>query len=423
MIRHAQAPERLHFSVCWQDDEDVSVFHDAGFTSVKMMNVEGHDVHCYAFLGARIDIISINYFLSRGACWARHISEKLFAHEDYFLQIDSHCRFVPNWDQEMIDILCQLQQHHALPLISTYPPPFEPGEDEEASKKTYISRLSFREFNTAGIPMLTSASFVAEEPVRGSYIAAGFIFTTGSFVKDVRNDPQIFFAGEEIAMAVRAFTHGYSVFHPHKLLLWHFYGRKGFSKVWGDHSNEAKEKGNIEKAWWEWDNVSKKRVRTLLGLEEADPAEMEPYGLGLKKTLRQFEYQAGIDIAGETVLPECTTTKRVAFFDTPPDSEEEWLARHVGHFKKLITIKQSECNTEDPQIEYLHISAYGQDDIQLYEDQIFPAGLATLRTKTGDGNIIINIEFSCAAHLSPKEVRFTPWLKDTGWGSVVEKKW
>ncbi|MGK4627081.1 GlcNAc-transferase family protein, partial [Raoultella ornithinolytica] len=136
----------------------------------------------------------------------------------------------------------------------------------------YVSRLIFREFNPQGIPMLTSTPFTATEPVRGSYLAGGFIFTHGDFVSTVPNDPQIFFAGEEIAMAVRAFTYGYDIYHPHKPLLWHFYQRKEHSKVWGDHSNEAKAQGVVDKAWWERDNISKKRVRTLLGLETEDAA-------------------------------------------------------------------------------------------------------------------------------------------------------
>lgn len=119
----------------------------------------------------------------------------------------------------MIAMLTQLQSRSPRPIISTYPPAYTPREDEEASKKQYVSRLIFREFDPHGLPMLNSTIFDTEEPVRGSYIAGGFIFSTGSFVKEIPNDPQIFFAGEEIAMAVRAFTHGYDIYHPHKPLL------------------------------------------------------------------------------------------------------------------------------------------------------------------------------------------------------------
>lgn len=76
--------------------------------------------------------------------------------------------------------------------------------------------------------------------MRCGYLA-GVYFSDGSFAREVPNDPNIFFIGEEIAMAARAFTHGYDIYAPHKILLWHFYTRSEHSKVWSDHNNEAKE--------------------------------------------------------------------------------------------------------------------------------------------------------------------------------------
>ncbi|VFS32105.1 Glycosyltransferase (GlcNAc) [Enterobacter cancerogenus] len=74
------------------------------------------------------------------------MAETLFEQEAYFLQIDSHCRFIPGWDDEMIAMLRQVEQKSPRPILSSYPPPYSPGEDEEASKKRYVSRLIFREF-------------------------------------------------------------------------------------------------------------------------------------------------------------------------------------------------------------------------------------------------------------------------------------
>ena len=36
-------------------------------------------------------------------------------------------------------------------------------------------------------------------------------------------DPDIYFSWEETTMAVRAFTHGYDLFHPSTVVTWHEY--------------------------------------------------------------------------------------------------------------------------------------------------------------------------------------------------------
>ncbi|ROW53645.1 glycosyltransferase, partial [Cronobacter malonaticus] len=149
--------------------------------------------------------------------------------------------------------------------------------------------------------------------LRCGYLAGGFIFADGSFVKEVPNDPHIFFAGEEIAMAARAWTNGYDIYFPHKILLWHFYGRRQHPKVWADHSNQAKATGSVALAWWERDQVAKQRVRTLLGLEQP-PCEMGKYGLGSLSDFHSFEQAIGVNFGKRAVHPEVVGEKKLSFF-------------------------------------------------------------------------------------------------------------
>ncbi|MGD8163215.1 GlcNAc-transferase family protein [Pantoea sp. FN0307] len=424
MLRHAAHPENLHIAICWQDNEMPEVFEQAGFTPQGGRVVEGREVLMFRYNQARIDVISVHYYTSQGACWARSLAETLFENERYFLQIDSHCRFIPDWDNEMTVMLRQLQTTSPRPIISSYPPAYKPGDDEEASKKTYVSRLIFREYDTQGIPMFSSTPFQAEVPVRGSYLAGGFIFTLGDFVKTVPNDPQIFFAGEEIAMAVRAFTHGYDVYHPHKPLLWHYYQRKEHSKVWGDHNNQAKDQGKVEKAWWERDLVAKKRVRTLLGLEEKESvASLAPYTLGNQRTLRQFEYQAGICLQKSTVLPEVLDSEKINFFATPPADETEWLNRQFAYYKKSITLNASDYETDETRMSNLHLSVYNAQNILLYKRTLEPQELETLRTESADNLPTLLLEFKTASIDRPSVIRICPWSDTSGWGNVTEKAW
>ena len=46
----------------------------------------------------RFKIIDIDYKDSQGVCWARNTIQQYYEDEEYTLQLDSHHRFVPNWD-------------------------------------------------------------------------------------------------------------------------------------------------------------------------------------------------------------------------------------------------------------------------------------------------------------------------------------
>ena len=58
---------------------------------------------------------------------------------------------------------------------------------------------------------------------------------TGQWCIEVPYDPDYYFHGEEISLAVRSYTWGYDLFHPHKIIAWHEYTRKRItlsSKYW-----------------------------------------------------------------------------------------------------------------------------------------------------------------------------------------------
>ena len=418
LLRHAAHPQRLHIAICQQDCLTEDIFLAAGFTPHGSRRVGEHEVLIYDHRGARIEVISVHYYLSRGAGWARHLAETLFADEDYFLQIDSHCRFIPGWDKEMIALLRQLQQASARPILTAYPPSYQPGDDEEASKKNYASRQIFSACSPEGLPTFISTPVNADAPVRGSYLAAGFVFTIGEFVKAVPNDPHIFFVGEEIAMAVRAFTHGYDIYHPHRPLLWHYYQRNDSVKVWTDHNNSAKEEGKIAQAWWERDRISKQRVRLLLGIEDGDVATLAPWTAGSARTLRQFEFQAGISLRHGTVLPEVSGSDKINFFPTPPEDEAAWLRRQSAWHKGSVVLRKNDyaLSADD----YLHIGIYTADNALLFQRKIDATELGGLFATS---ELSLPVSFSSPRGVSPSAVRICCWSASSGWGNVEERKW
>ncbi|MDY0969878.1 GlcNAc-transferase family protein [Siccibacter turicensis] len=419
MIANAAHPEALHIAICWQHDEDISLFIDAGMTLCQSYIHSNNNIFVFEYQSARITILSIHYYHSHGACWARHKAEQFYNDETWFLQIDSHCRFIHHWDSEAIAMMKSLQKRCPKPILSTYPPSYNPAD--EANRSAFISRLTFREFSPEGLPMLSSTTFNADEPPRCGYLAGGLIFAPGSFVLEVPNDPEIFFAGEEIAMAARAFTHGYDIHTPNKILLWHFYQRSDANKIWGDHNNKAKENGSVDLAWWERDKVSKKRVRSLLGLESS-PSEPGAYGHGKARTLAEFERRIGVHFCSQTVMPDVVGDARLSYFPDRSYSESDWLEKRIHPNHKKIQFSKDEISHHHADIHRWHFGAYCANNVLLKKIILTPEELEKCFVSQ-KGIYEIAFSFTSPPSVKPSVIRGCPFHRQQGWGEVVEKKW
>ncbi|EOC1534633.1 glycosyltransferase [Cronobacter turicensis] len=419
MLEMAINPARLHITVCWQDDNDIKYFLNHGFTVAFVESYEGGALYKLSFAGVVIQIISLHYYASQGACWARHMAEARFDDEDYFLQVDSHCRFTENWDEEMINTVEQLRACSPKPVLSTYPPPYDPENNED--KKRYISRLIFREFTAHGIVMLSSRPVTPSFPLRCGYLAGGFIFADGSFVKEVPNDPLIFFAGEEIAMAARAWTSGYDIYCPDKIMLWHFYGRRQHPKVWGDHSNQAKATGSVALAWWERDRIAKQRVRTLLGLEHPS-CEMGKYGLGNARDFQSFEQAIGVNFRQRSVHPAVLGENKVSFFSTEISEPPQEDIAFIYPYRKVVKFSRAELAYQRPDVSWWHLGIYDEKNVLLYRQDLTPEAL-TKKLVVVEEQLEIVVEFTSQNAVAPASVRLSPYTDNTGWGEVSEKPW
>ena len=111
-----------------------------------------------------------------------------------------------------------------------------------------------------------------ESPIPARFASLHFVFTEGSFNREITLDEQVYFFGDEVVVALRAFTHGYDLYHPHYVLGWHLYDRTSTRTThWEDHSdyNERNER-------------SQDRLRDIfLGVDDA--------ALGPARTLEEYE--------------------------------------------------------------------------------------------------------------------------------------
>jgi hypothetical protein len=420
LLNEAETPARLHIAICWQDDGDIQPFLDAGLVLTSHKKQGTRDIYQFRFAQARIDVIAVSYFASEGACWARHQVEKCYQQETYFLQIDSHCRFIPHWDSEMIVMLESLREHSQHPILSSYPPGYEPGDDED--RKQYVSRLTFNGFTEEGIVRLTSTPFNENKPRRCGYLAAGFIFADGHFITTVPNDPEIFFMGEEISMAARAWTHGYDIWSPNRILLWHYYMRKASPKVWTDHSNEAKKAGTVNKAWWERDKVAKARVLSVLNANDT-PCDLGCWGIGQKRTLQQYQYRIGVNFRERSAHPAVTGTEKVTWFEELPTDHQKWLDELKYINEKTLRFSPTEVDFSREDAAWWHVGIYCRKNRPLLVKQYSPHEMRQQVKHLDTDTLEMKIHFMTEARFDAHTVRICPFLEDIGWGKTLEKAW
>jgi hypothetical protein len=321
-IAKAKNPKKLVFSIAWQHSNEDKWDDLSLYKSDK-----------------RFKIVDIDYKDSNGACWARNKLQQNYDGEEYTLQLDSHHRFIQDWDVELINMYKQLQKKgHEKPLLTGYVSSFNPERDPE-ERNMVPWKMNFDRFIPEGAVFFLPAAIdnfkELNEPIPARFYSAHFAFTTGDFVKEVPHDPNYYFHGEEISIAVRAYTWGYDLFHPHKIVVWHEYTRKGRTKQWDDDKN------------WVSKNVDcHKRNRKLFEMDgEVKDIDFGEFDFGKERTLNDYEKYSGLSFSKRGVQ-QYTLDNNLApnpVIEDPEQYEESFLTI----FKHCIDIVPGQVPLDD----------------------------------------------------------------------------
>lgn len=361
----------------------------------------------------RFIILDFDYTESKGVCWARNQIQQHYNGETYTLQLDSHHRFTKNWDEELIKMYKQLQNKgHKKPLITSYLPSYFPDQDPKGRTQE-VWKQDFNRFTPEGYiftyPSLIEGWQNLTEPVPARFYSAHFAFTTGQFCNEVKHDPQMYFHGEEPSIAVRAFTWGYDLFHPHKIIAWHEYTRDGKVKQWDD-----------DQEWSEKDKASHLRYRIL---HEMDGHTCSPcarkaigeYYFGEERTLQDYELYAGVRFKDRKVQ------QYTLDFKYPPNpqynTEEEYEISLLSKFKHCIDIYNSHFNEND--YEYWVVSFESEDGTVISRIDADANEVQTLlnTSKSGDNWVRIWREFDGK---KPDKWVVWPYSKSKGFIERIE---
>jgi len=389
MIKNAKNPKNLRFGICRQ-------FHpEDGFDNLDNYRED-----------KRFRIVDVLYEYSLGVCWARNQVQQLYNGEMYTLQIDSHMRFEKNWDVEMIGMVKQLQgMGIPKPLLTGYVSSFDPENDPE-KRVNEPWRMAFDRFIPEGAIFFLPESIPGwqelEQPIPSRFYSAHYCFTLGEFSNEVQHNPEYYFHGEEISIAVRAFTHGYDLFHPHKVLIWHEYTRKGRTKQWDD-----------DKDWVNKNNKSHLTNRKLFGMDgETQEGHEGKYGFGTVRTLEEYEKYAGISF-NKRGVQQYTLDKKY-----PPnpefDTQEEWDNSILTIFKHCIDLGLEKVPEQD--YDFWAVAFHNENDETIFRKD---ADKDEIRRLKGDPDGYCKIWREFNTTNKPAYWVVWPHSESKGWGERI----
>lgn len=428
LIEKAKHPQNLEVVVCWQngEGEDLKNFVQAGYELKQNigkapLHVGDFDLHELTKDGAKITLIDVDYTKAQGACWARNAIQQLYADQKYTFQLDSHHRFVKDYDQILIDMLEGLRAQSPKPLITAYIPSFDPDNDPNG-RVNIPWKMDFDRFIPEGAVFFIPSTIdnwkeYEGRPMRARFYSAHFAFADGCFAEEVQHDPEYFFHGEEISIAARAYTHGYDLYHPTVLVAWHEYTRKNRVKVWDDHTTTQKIKGVIQKDWVERNNECHARNRTLFGMDGLDPNSIDfgKYGFGTARTLLEYEQYAGLSFKYRGVQQE-TLDKKEPPNSTKYENEEQWKESFVRSNDIRVCFHKSELSPVLEDYDFWYVGCHDENDKEIYRKDALPGQIVDyLRGEFVDFRLIF------LSNLKPKT--YTVWAHSSskGWVNKITK--
>lgn len=224
MLENADYPENLHIGIVQQSTKSERIDFSTN---------------------SHVSEIWIPAQNARGAGFARAEAQKMYNNEHWFLQIDSHTRFDNGWDTSFIDMYNQVSSAtgNEKIVLSHFPRAYI----HEGNKDIYLDTRKYPAtphkqyvhwFGTlfSGLRIPFNDPFMSM-PEEAETILAGTVFAPGRIVNDVPYDPNISFFGEELCFSIRAWTRGWRIYAPNKMITSHFYSRRGHNKIWDSRNN------------------------------------------------------------------------------------------------------------------------------------------------------------------------------------------
>jgi glycosyltransferase involved in cell wall biosynthesis len=387
-LENAKYPKRIHFGVCRQ-------YHpEDGFDNLDEYKND-----------KRFNIYECLYTEAKGLPWARAvINEQLMGDQDYILQLDSHHRFAKDWDVTLIEMHNQREKQGYKPILAAYLPLYTPFNDP-AGRSMEPWQQQFACFYPHGTifirPSLLHGWKDMTEAPFSRFLSGHFCFARTEWAREVKHDPDIYFSGEEINLTVRSYTHGYDMFHPHKLVVWHSTMREERSGMlkWDDDAKLGVD-------WWNRQNTARAKIRQLFRVED-NGYDLTGYDLGTARTIEDYEIYAGVNFKTRSVQ------KYTLDNQYPPNQIDSPWSKSFYH---LVTIHKNELPAND--YASILIAFDDENGIGIHTKTIEGHQLESFM----NGTSIHYEEFFPYFDKDPKRMVAWAYSKERGWVERIEHK-
>ena len=265
---------------------------------------------------SQISVYKMDASMATGPVTARHIGDRMYRGQYYVMQMDAHCLFVRHWDSFIIRQFKSTGNEMA--VLTSYLTDIQGSLDANGDSTRNTRPIMCNSFFEGVMPAryLRHGSQPEDVPTIHSmpqlqpFWAAGFSFSRGHFKLRVPYDsyqPMVF-QGEEIAIGLRAFTHGYDFYAPRDSVVFHEYAerstrRKKIHMFWENTGHRGEGQRSL------------RRATSVIGMApDVDPStwdhsEIDKYGLGKVRPLDLFYRIFAIDVKERTALQLCPFVK------------------------------------------------------------------------------------------------------------------
>lgn len=215
LLSQATYPENIHVFVFSQNEDD-------GHPDLEPL---------FAQYGGELNYTKINYRDTKGVCWVRaEILKNLSTEYKYYLQLDSHMAFAPNWDAVLIEDYENAISEVGDFIYTVYPTGYDySGDSVILDNVAHIPRIPIyiegkpTKFLPKEVDSLRASLFPKPYGSKSFWFSAGFAFGHRRYFIETPYDPNFFFDGEEHSMSLRMYAKGVAFFTPPRQSVYHYY--------------------------------------------------------------------------------------------------------------------------------------------------------------------------------------------------------
>ena len=221
-----------------------------------------------------------------GLCWSRHQSQKLYGGERWILQIDSHMRFVEEWDKILVE---DIKKHKNEKVIFvTWPIPYYlETETINFMGAVHSPSIAIGDFFINKIFMALSSGETSKRSL-GCIMISCFYFGDAEVIFNNITDPNLM-VYDEVSSSINFFRFGASIYNYEKNVVAHLYAGN-------------KSKKNIElssEVTYKVSDLAKETYLHLTSIKKSNNVEVikniKIYHSAIGRTLRDYERFTGVN--------------------------------------------------------------------------------------------------------------------------------